>query len=148
MDVSWNWKEYSRFDRTSLMIVLSMPYSFKDFLDVSPHFYREPGLMVPKRWGSMTFSSLPFFFQCIAHFAILNCSLGRTWLRVGLTHKSSSNTTPKEYTSCFSTSCHILKYSGSRYPKLPLIVVLTWVFEYPNYNTFSCDPIIVEISDI
>ncbi|KAL6847354.1 hypothetical protein ACP4OV_023207 [Aristida adscensionis] len=48
---------------------------------------------------------------------------------------SSSSTTPKLYTSLFSLRWDVLKYSGSRYPRVPAGWVVMWVFS-SSANTF------------
>ncbi|WRX16291.1 hypothetical protein QQP08_008778, partial [Theobroma cacao] len=99
VNASCSCKAYSKFHKTSPIVGLSTPYSAKHFSAASANFFIDSGLMAPTRWGSMIFSSLA--------------------------HKVSSRTTPNEYTSDFSVNCCLLKYSGSKYPKLPFTAVLT-----------------------
>ncbi|KAG6558127.1 hypothetical protein Mapa_000308 [Marchantia paleacea] len=114
IEFSCSCKAYSRFQSTSPMAGLSIPCSAKHFSAVSPNFLRDSGLMYPTSFGSMICSNMPIFCHCIAHSAMFTCSLGRAGLMAGLAHTTSMSTTPNEYTSLFSVSCCLRKYSGSR----------------------------------
>lgn len=117
MAISWSCKAHFKFHSKSPIVGLSIPCSAKCLYVVSPNFRRDTWLIVPTRWGSMIWSRVPLFFQCITHFAVLTCSLGRVRLITGLAYNSSINTAPNEYTSIFSVSYFIQKYSGWRHPK-------------------------------
>ncbi|KAJ0600638.1 hypothetical protein HanIR_Chr03g0119331 [Helianthus annuus] len=125
------------------MVGRSTPYSDKHCSAASAHLFIDSGLMWPTRCGSIIFSNRPFRFHCMAHSAKFTCSLGRAGSMAGLAHNTSNSTTPKEYTSDLSVSCCLRKYSGSKYPKLPLTAVLTWAspiptsFESPKSDIFA-----------
>ena len=109
--------------KTSPIEGLSTPKSTKHFSAVSPNFLRESYLTIPTRVASIIWSNGPLFCHFIAHSAKFTISLGRDGSITGLAQRTSNKTTPNEYTSDFS--CCLLKYSGSRYPKLPSTAVLT-----------------------
>ncbi|WVY96414.1 hypothetical protein V8G54_028565 [Vigna mungo] len=102
----------------------SNPLSDTHFSAVSANLVKLSGFIFPLMLGSMMSSSVPLLLLYNAHSARLTCSLGRLGLRAGLAQRASNSTTPNEYTSDFSVNCCLLKYSGSKYPKLPFTTVL------------------------
>ncbi|GER53107.1 MORN (Membrane Occupation and Recognition Nexus)repeat-containing protein [Striga asiatica] len=123
-----NCRAHSKCHNTSPILGRSTPYSAKHFSAASTNLLKDSPQIVPAITGSTIFPISPLAFFLRAHSAKFTCSLGRPGSSAGLAHSTSNNTTPNEYTSDFSVSCCRLKYSGSRYPKLPFTAVLTCVW--------------------